>query len=71
MEFSVKGTIIAGESVNYHDHDGDIYVEAVVYVWERNDNHPPLVNLSNDKTSVPHLSAVAGATGNYWTSRSL
>ena len=45
----------------------------MVHVWERfgSDTRPPLLNLANGKTSVPHLSEVAGATGNYWTSVSI
>ena len=57
-------TIQSGDQVTYIDSEGKRNREQVIHVWKG--LSPPLVNLSNDQTSVPHISHVNGATGNYY-----
>ena len=68
-----KGTVAyeieVGTEVVYIDGEGQRHRERVTVVWEGWD--PPLVNLTNGKTSVPHKNHVSKsysgpATGNYY-----
>ena len=59
-----------GDIVTFVAADGTIHPAArVEHVWERADRVPPLLNLDagvGSPTSVPHKSAVVGASGFYW-----
>ena len=62
-----NGMVRQGVEVVFADAAGRLSWAMVEHVWpSATVGIPPLLNLSNGTTSVPHYSQVEGASGFYW-----
>ena len=73
MTERITKSLETGSKVLFTDSQGREHAAAVAYIWHPGDNPHPLINLAYSKageatvaTSVPHASAVKGASGFYY-----